>query len=155
MKLRFEQQIALDREAVFRFHENPSNLTLLMEHWTAFRLIDHEGTIHPGMKMHVAERLGPFWIPMTFEHFLYEPPYRFGERQFKGPFRKCQHVHEFVETPDGTTIIDHLDVELPWWMGDGFAMRLLVGPRIRRLFAFRKQAYLSLEQSGRIVAQPS
>lgn len=152
MKLRFEQHIGLDRETVFRFHENPANLTLLMVHWPAFRLIEHEATIRPGVKMHVAERLGPFWIPMTFEHFLYEPPHRFGERQFKGPFRKCEHVHEFVETATGTTITDHLDVELPWWMGGELAMRLLVGPRIHRLFAFRKQAYLSLEQSGRIVA---
>ena len=103
--------------------------------------------------MHVAERfLGPIWVPMTFEHFVFDPPYRFGERQLKGPFRKCEHVHEFVEEQGGTIIIDHLDIELPWWLGGGFAMRHLIAPRVRRLFAYRKQSYLSLEQSGRIAA---
>ena len=124
MILRFEQHLALDRESVFKFHETPANLVLLMEGWPGFRMLGHEGTIRCGSKVRVAERVGPFWIPLTFEHFIYEPPYRFAERQVEGPLRKCEHVHEFIEEAGGTKIIDELDVELPMWMGGGLTMRL-------------------------------
>jgi len=150
MKLRFEQHLSIDRETLFRFHETPANLLLLMEHWPAFRLRQHEGTIHCGAKMHVAERIGPFWIPMTFEHFVFEPPVRFGERQIKGPFQTCQHIHEFVEEAGGTKIIDHLEVALPFWMGGALSTRLFAARRLRRMFAYRQRAYQSLLQSGRI-----
>ena len=155
MILRFEQYLALDRESVFKYHETPANLVLLMEGWPAFRMLQHDDTIRCGSKVRVAERVGPFWIPLTFEHFIYEPPYRFAERQIEGPFSKCEHVHEFVEEAGGTKIVDHLDVELPMWMGGGLATRLLVAPRLRRFFAFRKKSYMSLHQSGRIAVYES
>ena len=118
-------------------------------------MLEHENTIRCGSIVRVAERVGPFWFPLTFEHFIYEPPYRFGERQIEGPFSKCEHIHEFIEEAGGTKIIDHLDVELPMWMGGGLATRLLVAPRVRRFFAFRKKSYMSLYQSGRIAAYES
>jgi len=152
MILRFEQHLALDRESVFKYHETPANLVLLMEGWPAFRMLEHDDTIRCGSNVRVAERVGPCWIPLTFEHFIYEPPCRFAERQIEGPFSRCEHIHEFVEEAGGTKIIDHLDVELPIWMGGRLATRLLVAPRLRRFFAFRKQAYASLHESGRIAA---
>ncbi len=155
MIIRFEQHLSLDRESVFKYHETPANLVLLMEGWPAFRMLAHDDTIRCGSMVRVAERVGPFWVALTFEHFIYEPPYRFAERQVEGPFRRCEHVHEFVEEAGGTKIIDHLDVELPMWMGGGLATRLLVAPRLRRFFAFRKKSYMSLLQSGRIAANES
>jgi ligand-binding SRPBCC domain-containing protein len=155
MQLRFEQHLPIDRESLFRFHETPDNLQMLMEKWTAFRILDHEGTIRTGAKMRVAERLGPFWIPMTFEHFAYEPPLRFGERQIKGPFAICEHIHEFVEDGSGTKIVDLLNVALPFWLGGSVATRLCVAPRLRRMFAFRQQAYASLHKSGQIASLKS
>ncbi len=152
MIFHFEQFLALDRVSVFKYHETPANLVLLMEGWPAFRMLEHDGTIRCGSRVRVAERVGPFWIPLTFEHFIYEPPHRFAERQIEGPFSKCEHLHEFVEEAGGTKIIDHLDVELPMWMGGELATRLLVVPRLRRFFSFRKESYLSLLQSGKIAA---
>jgi ligand-binding SRPBCC domain-containing protein len=153
MQLRFELQLPIDREALFRFHETPQNLTLLMQHWPTFRLASHEGSIRAGAKLHAAERVGPFWIPMTFEHFLYEPPHRFGERQLRGPFRKCQHIHEFLEVNGGTKIIDHIEVELPMWMGGALATRLFAARRLRRMFEYRQRAYRTLVESGQIAAK--
>ncbi len=150
MKLQFEQFLPLDIESVFRHHETPANLVRLMEGWPAFRMVEHEGRIDCGAKVHVAERVGPFWVRMTFEHFIYEPPYRFAERQIKGPFRKCEHIHEFVEEAGGTKIIDHLEVELPMWLGGSLATRILVAPKLQQMFAFRKKAYLSLHNGGKI-----
>lgn len=155
MQLRFEQHLSIDREMLFRFHETPRNLTLLMQHWPTFRLDSHEGSIRPGAKLQAAERVGPFWIPMTFEHFLYEPPHRFGERQLRGPFRRCQHIHEFLEVDGGTKIIDHIEVELPIWMGGALATRLFAARRLRRMFEYRQRAYQSLVVQGLIaVGQP-
>jgi ligand-binding SRPBCC domain-containing protein len=128
---------------------------LLMEGWKPFRLIEHSGSIRCGSILMAAERSGPFSIPMTFEHFVYEPPVRFGERQIKGPFKVCQHIHEFVEEEDGTRIIDHLEVELHWWLGGRLATRLVFAPRLRRMFAYRQQALLRLVNEGRVAAAAS
>jgi len=152
MKLHFEQHLSLDRKAVFNFHETPANLVLLLEGWPTFRMLEHEDTIRCGSKVRVAERVGPFWVPLTFEHFIYEPPDRFAERQVEGPFRKCEHIHEFIKEAGGTKIIDQLNVELPMWLGGELATRFLVAPRLRRFFAFRERRYKSLHQGGRITA---
>ena len=155
MRFRFELHLPLERESVFKYHETPANLVLLMKGWNDFKMLEHGDTIRCGSIVRVAERVGPFWIRMTFEHFIYEPPFRFAERQIKGPFSRCEHIHEFVEDAAGTKIVDHLDVELPMWMGGAFATWFLVAPKLRRLFQFRKEAYLSLHQSGKLTPDAS
>ena len=155
MKFRFEQQLALDRKSVFQYHETPAHLMLLMQGWPTFRMLDHDGTICCGSKIRVAGRVGPFWVPLTFEHFIYEPPYRFAERQIEGPFRRFEHIHEFVEDVGGTKIVDHVDVELPMWMGGGLATRLFVAPKLRRFFDFRKKSYSSLYEDGKMTVEES
>ncbi len=99
MKLVFEHTFAASREALFAFHERPGNLALLNRRWPAIRLGAHEGIVRPGGRTAVAIRLGPVWVGLTLEHFVHEPPLRFGETQARGPFRRFRHVHEFeVET---------------------------------------------------------
>ncbi len=104
------------------------------------------------------ERMGPFRMRFVFEHFLHEPPERFGERMVRGFFREFEHVHEFEEAEAGTdgvarTVIrDKLRVSLPWWMGGELATRLFVVPRLRRFFGVRQQAYGRLVEAGRFEA---
>jgi ligand-binding SRPBCC domain-containing protein len=85
---------------------------------------------------------------MTFEHFLYEPPRRFAERLVRGPFRQFEHVHEFMPAGSRTILRDSLEVSLPWYLGGGLTMKLLVAPKLRRFFAYR---HAELEQLLRIV----
>ena len=101
-------------------------------------MVRNDGNIRVGSFTVVQEKLGGLPLRLTFQHFLFEPPVRFGERQVRGAFQKFEHVHEFSESAAGHTILtDVVDVRLPWWLGGELATRLFVAPRLRRFFEFR------------------
>lgn len=137
MKLYFEHLFDAAAVDLFAFHENPGNLVVFLRGWTTFRMVSNEGHIRVGSVTRVKERIGPLWIPMTFEHFLYEPPRRFGERQVRGPFKKLEHVHEFESRGSRTILRDSLEVVLPWYLGGSLALRCFVARKFRRFFAYR------------------
>lgn len=150
MQETFTQHLPVAREVLFALHEDPAHLVELLSGWTASRILAHDGHIRPGARLRIVERLGPFRIPLTFEHTLHEPPARFGEHQIRGIFRVFEHVHEFVATTEGTTLRDHVTIALPAWLGGEWATRLFVRPRLRRFFAFRHAALERLLAAGAI-----
>jgi ligand-binding SRPBCC domain-containing protein len=88
---------------------------------------------------------------MGFRHTIYEPPQRFCEELFHGPYARFVHLHEFEERSAGTTLVrDSLDVSLPWQYGSEAALRLLVAPMLRRTFAFRQRALRRLVAAGAV-----
>ena len=149
MNLRFEQFVPASREALFAFHGDPRNLALLLEGWKGFELLDHDGHTRVGAHVHLRQRAGFLVHDMTFEHFVFEPPTCFGERQTRGPFSRFEHVHEFADAPGGTTIVDRVAFALPWYLGGALADRLVVAPMLERFFEFRRAAYRRLCESGR------
>ena len=152
MRLRFEQIIKLPRSVLFAFHEDPEHLVLLHRGWTTFRMIHHEGCLTPGNRTWFETTVaGIIPIVLGFEHTIYEPPYRFGERLIHGPFSKFTHIHEFKEVEAGTTISDLLEIELPWYYGGEAMMQAIVAPLLRKAFLLRGNALLKLAQAGNIV----
>ena len=118
MDFTFTQRLPVAREPLFKFHEDPENLRVLLEGWEGTTVLTTDGHIRPGARTGVLERMGPFRIRFVFEHFLLEPPERFGERQVRGIFRVFKQVHEFQECETGATVIrDRLEVQLPVWLG--------------------------------------
>ena len=150
MELCFEHVVAAPPEVLFAFHCDPANIAHLLEGWPGFELLEHDGHIRPGARVHVRQAFGPLRQAMTFEHFVLEPPLRFGERQVRGPFARFEHVHEFAPTAGGTTIVDRVELALPWHRGGALAARWLVAPYMRRFFEFRRAAYGRLVESGRL-----
>jgi ligand-binding SRPBCC domain-containing protein len=150
MKLQFTHEFPVAAAELFAFHENPGNLGLLLTNWLHFKLLRHAGSIRPNSVTIVQEQFCSVPFTLEFEHFVYEPPRRFGERQIRGLFRKFQHIHEFVPTPSGTKLTDHLDVQLPWYLGGDVGVRLIVAPRLRKLFAFRHRELERLIANGAV-----
>jgi len=150
VKLSFEHVFDVAAADLFLFHEKPQNLAVFLNGWPTFRMIANDGHIRVGSITRVQERIGPVWIPMTFEHFLYEPPRRFGERQVRGPFKKLEHVHEFESTGSGTILRDSLEVVLPWYLGGRLVTRLFVAPKFRRFFAYRHAEMDRLLKAGKL-----
>lgn len=152
MRFQFEQVIDLPRTVVFAFHEDPEHLELLHRGWAAFRLIHHDGHLHCGSKTWFETTIAHILpIVLGFEHIIYEPPHRFGEALIHGPFKKFIHLHEFDEVNTGTMVRDILEVELPWYYGGEWAMKIFVAPSLQQAFQFRAAALLELAQSGVIV----
>jgi ligand-binding SRPBCC domain-containing protein len=79
-----------------------------------------------------------------------ETPERFGERQIRGPFARFEHLHEFIERQDGTTIVDRVEFAVPWYLGGKLAERGIAVPTLKRFFEFRRDAYRRLIESGRL-----
>ncbi len=150
MKFRFEHTFETRAERLFAFHENPDNLTLLLQGWPTFRMIAHCGHIRVGAVTRVQERIGGIWISLAFEHFLYEPPRRFAERQVRGPFRVFEHVHEFEPLGTSTIVRDRLDVRLPLYLGGELAITLWVAPKLKRFFQYRHAELERLVRAGAV-----
>ena len=148
MKLQFEHFFDVPAEELFAFHENPDNLALLLRGWATFRMVANDGHIRVGSITRVQERIGLVWVGITFEHFVYEPPRRFGERQVGGPFKRFEHIHEFEPAGSSTILRDLLEVVLPWHLGGNLLMKLVVAPKLRRFFAFRHAELERLFREG-------
>lgn len=80
MKLVFEYTFAAPREQLFRFHEQPQDLSRLRRRWSSFRLIWHSGNIQPGSILKVQERIAWWWIDLWVEQLVFQPPFCFSER---------------------------------------------------------------------------
>jgi len=154
--LRFSTTLALPvaREPLFAFHTDPANLSVLLQGWRATRVLSTAGHIRPGARTEVLERWGPLALRLAFEHFLFEPSERFGERMVRGPFRLFEHVHRFRDEGGRTVIEDEVELALPVWLGGDLALRLFVLPHLRRFFAFRQSAYVRLAAEGRFGPAP-
>lgn len=137
MRLEFKKRFDIPVGKLFAYHETPANLARLLEDWKTFRLVAHEGNIRVGSITRIEERVGFSWVPMTFEHFVYEPPRRFGERMTRGPFLKFEHIHEFESDGSGTLVRDRLEVLLPWYRGGEWTVKHFVAPKLGKFFAYR------------------
>ncbi|WP_417378768.1 SRPBCC family protein [Gimesia sp.] len=148
MELCFEQTVPAERETLFRFHEDPAHLGLLLAEWPGFRLLRHAGHIQPGAETWVEQRVaGCLPVVMGFRHDLYEPGHRFGETMIHGPFSRFSHIHEFDETSAGTIVRDMLNVELAWQFGGALITRTVVEKNLHAAFAFRHCSLLRLVES--------
>ena len=147
--------LPVERESLFAFHEDPWNLRVLLAGWSRTTVLATEGHIRPGARTEVLERFGPLRLRLVFEHFLHEPPERFGERMVRGPFRRFEHVHRFLAVRSdpaalpSAEIEDEVQFEVPVWLGGELSARLFVLPRLRRFFEFRRRAYERLAAAGR------
>ena len=106
MEFLFEREVAAPREGVFAFHADPGNLEVLMRRCAGFRVLRHDRSIRPGAVTWVEQPVFPWLkVVMGFRHTLCEPPLRFGEEIFHGPFSRFVHLHEFEERPGGRKVI--------------------------------------------------
>ena len=82
-------------------------------------------------------------LPLRWQSEItaWEPPHRFLDEQRRGPYRLWVHEHTFVERDGGTEVRDRVTYAVP---GGWLVERLLVGPDVRRIFAFRRETLARL-----------
>jgi ligand-binding SRPBCC domain-containing protein len=148
MKFIFRQYLDVPRDLAFAFFRNPRCLSLLHAKEKEIRLLRHSNDVQVGAETWAqitAFRILP--IVLGFRHNLYDPPHRFGESQIHGPFQRFIHIHEFRSADNGTEIVDHLDVQLPKYLGGELAVRYLIQPKIQMSFEMRHIELRGLVQS--------
>ena len=79
-------------------------------------------------------------LPISWktEISAWEPPYRFVDRQLKGPYRQWVHEHTFEGRDGGTLMRDRVDYAVPGWFLEPVISRAVVGPDVRRIFQYRE-----------------
>ena len=135
----FQSQLWLpqSRDNVFAFFSDAQNLDLITPPWLHFRtttpgscemrldtIIDHRLRIH-GVPLHWRSKIT-----------VWDPPVRFVDEQVRGPYRLWIHEHRFEEQNGGTLVNDHVRYAV---LFDVLLHRLLIGPDIERIFAYREK----------------
>jgi ligand-binding SRPBCC domain-containing protein len=126
-------------EEVFAFFSDAHNLDVLTPPWLHFRILTpHPIPMHLGTRIEYRLRwrgLPLFWRTEISE---WNAPYRFVDRQIRGPYRQWIHEHTFEAINGGTLMRDHVDYAVPGWLIEPLVSRWIVMPDVERIFAYRR-----------------
>ena len=147
-RFRYESKVFLQqpRGKVFGFFAEARNLEALTPPWIHFQILTpmpikiQEGTL-------IDYRLKIHGLPVRWrtEIATWEPPVRFVDTQVHGPYRVWIHEHQFLETEDGTSMIDTVNYDV---LGGTLIDRLFVRSDIERVFAYRQRKIIELFGQG-------
>ena len=134
----YESVVAQPRAEVFAWHERPGAFQRLTPGWETVRLLEQSGGIRNGARVRLVMKRGPVSLQWSLEHRDFVENEQFVDVQLDGPFRRWTHVHRFIDTPGGGTVMrDEID-----WMPPGgglttWAAQPVLERDLRRGFAFR------------------
>lgn len=130
------------RTEVFPFFADARNLGVITPPWVRFETLTPTPIdMRPGALIDYRIRLRGFPMRWRTEIETWEPPFRFTDRQLRGPYRLWHHTHTFEERDGGTLCRD--EVRYAVW-GGALVESFFVRGDIRRIFAFRREKLTEL-----------
>jgi len=138
--LQTEQWLPRPLEEVFAFFSDAANLEELTPPWLHFRILTplpiemRAGVL---IDYQIQYRIVP--LRWRTEITVWEPPHRFVDRQLRGPYRQWIHEHTFEAKDGGTLMRDRVDYAVPGWLLEPLIHAWIVGPDVRRIFAYREE----------------
>jgi ligand-binding SRPBCC domain-containing protein len=133
---------------VFAFFGDALNLNWITPPWLHFRIVTPPPiTMCRGTLLDY--RLCLHQVPLRWrtEITLWEPPDRFIDEQRRGPYRRWVHEHVFQEGEGGTWVRDRVEYAVPGGWLEPLVHRFLVGPDLRKIFAYRRRRLLEWYQA--------
>ena len=124
-------------EALFPFFSDPRNLERITPPELRFRIVDPRvEVIREGAHIHYRLRLWGLVFGWVTVIRYWEPPHRFVDEQYSGPYRLWRHHHELIREGSGTVMRDHVDYALP--LGPlGELGHPLIRRQLVRIFEYR------------------
>lgn len=144
-RLERAQLIARPLDEVFPFFAEAGNLEAITPPSLNFRVLTEQPIeMKPGALIEYQLKL--FAVPFRWktEIELYEPPFRFVDRQIEGPYRLWRHLHEFYETEQGVVMVDRVDYQVGWWLAGRIAHASFVRSTLEDIFDYRRQRVAEL-----------
>ncbi len=136
-----EQLLPFAREDVFDFFSNALNLERITPPFLRFRVTTPQPIVlSEGAEIRYRLRLHGFPFGWTTRIDAWDPPFRFVDRQLRGPYRLWEHTHTFEERPDGTLASDR--VRYAVW-GGALIDRLFVRSDVDKIFDYRAERLLT------------
>jgi ligand-binding SRPBCC domain-containing protein len=152
---KFKTEICLpqSRATVFLFFADPQNLEDLTPRWLHFEILT---PLPLPMKAGVLidYRLRLYGIPIQWqsEISVWEPPYRFVDRQIRGPYRTWIHEHTFAELSGGTMVGDTVEYAAP---GGILVQKLFLARDLNRIFAYRHERLCARFGQSKLQRRPT
>jgi ligand-binding SRPBCC domain-containing protein len=139
--LQRHQWIARPLEDVFAFFADARNLEVITPPWLNFRILTTAPIeMRPGAE--IVYKIAWHGIPVRWKTVIaeWQPPYRFVDRQEKGPYRLWEHTHTFRSEAGGTRIEDTVRYALPFGFLGDLAHLLRVRRDVSGIFDYRNRA---------------
>jgi ligand-binding SRPBCC domain-containing protein len=133
--------------SVFPFFADARNLERITPLWLSFKILT-PGAIEmrAGTIIDYRIRLHGFPVLWRSEIAVWEAPFRFVDRQLRGPYRLWVHEHRFEERGGSTLVRDHVDYAVP---GGEIIRRFLVARDLDRIFEYRRCELARIFRLGR------
>jgi ligand-binding SRPBCC domain-containing protein len=135
------QRLKIPLDEAWIFLSDPRNL----KHITP-RALDFRIHGEPPRAIEVGARIAYTVTPMfgwqvKWETLIekVEPPHHFVDVQAKGPYSLWRHEHFLKAIPGGVEMKDHVTYRLPFHPFSAWAHPLLVKPRLKTIFEYRRQ----------------
>ena len=135
------QVVPLPPEQAFSFFADPRNLEAITPPWLRFRILEAPDELRDGSLLRYRLRLNGIPVGWLTEITEWRPPRTFTDTQLRGPYRLWVHVHRFTPVEGGTEIFDSVRYRVP---GGAPVERLVVAPRLRAIFDFRRERLAEL-----------
>lgn len=136
----FEKSCVMPIEAgrVFAYYERPGAFERLAPPWEDIQVLERSAGIQNGGRIKVRLKTGPFRQTFTAVHRDYIEGRQFVDTMESGPFARWEHTHRFLPGPDGgSSVLDHIEYQLPGGRVGNLLGRGYFGQEIERLFRFR------------------
>ena len=150
-RLERRQWVPAARETVFPFFADAANLEFLTPPLLHFKVLTPAIQMRAGALIDYRLRIRGVPVGWRTEIELWEPAFRFVDRQVKGPYRLWRHLHTFEDVDGGTLCTDVVEYELPRLPGRGMVHKWLVRPDLERIFDYRAERMRERFGAGRLV----
>jgi len=132
--------LQVSREEAFAFFADAGNLERITPPQLGFHITTPQPiNIEQGTLIDYNLKLHGIPINWTTEISVWEPPFKFVDRQLKGPYAQWIHTHTFIENdPTETLIEDEVRYRLPLEpLGD--IAHFIVRRELDKIFDFRQK----------------
>ena len=127
-------------QEVFEFFSNAQNLNLLTPPQLQFEILTplpiamKKGTL-------IDYKLKLSGIPFYWktEIAAWEPPFRFVDKQLKGPYKIWIHEHRFEEKNGKTYMYDTVEFLSPGWFLEPIINKLFIEKKVKEIFTYREK----------------
>ena len=137
-----EQFLPISLKDAWDFFSHAKNLSKITPEEMGFVVLTEldDSPIYSGMKIDYTVR-PLFKIPMhwTTEIKKVDAPYKFTDKQLKGPYALWEHTHTFEQVSGGVKMTDDVQYAIPLgWLGI-LAHGLVVKNKLKNIFDFREE----------------
>ena len=128
------------RKELFLFFGDAGNLQRLTPPWLDFKILSSLPiTMKQGTIIVYQLRLGRIPITWQTEIRVWDPPFRFIDRQLKGPYLSWIHEHRMEENGRNTLMTDHVEYQIPGLVLGATLHALVIKHQLKKIFTYRQQ----------------